>query len=64
MSVYNYPSFPLGMGNHDFGDFPVILKAGQQAPDGEAINASDGSKVKLSDFWKKGPMVIEFGSIT
>ena len=52
------------MDSHDFGNFPTILKAGQQAPDGEVINVSDGSKVKLSDFWKKGPVVIEFGSIT
>ena len=64
MSVYNYPSFPQDMDNHDFGNFPTILKAGQQAPDGEVINVADGSKVKLSDFWKKGPVVIEFGSIT
>ena len=39
-------------------------KPGQPAPDGELTNAMTGERVKLSDLWRKGHLVIEFGSIT
>ena len=64
MSDYNYPSFPLEMDGDDFANFPSVLKVGGPAPDGELTNAGDGSHVRLSDYWRNGPLVIEFGSIT
>ena len=64
MTDYNYPSFPLEMDGDDFANFPNVLKVGGPAPDGELTNASDGSRVRLSDYWRNGPLVIEFGSIT
>lgn len=64
MSDYNYVNFPLDMTSNDFNVFPTILRAGEQAPDGELINAATGETVKLSDYWSNGPVMIEFGSIT
>ncbi len=64
MSEYNYASFPLDMCAEDFPRFRSILKVGQPAPDGDLVNAGDGSAVRLSDYWGRGPLVIEFGSIT
>ena len=62
--ISNYVDFPLDGDGEDFANFPDVIKVGQQAPDGELIDASDGSTVRLSDYWKKGVLVIEFGSIT
>ena len=63
-AVYNYAEFPPSMGNSDFAGFKnAEPRVGQQAPDFEAI-LLDGPKVRLSDFISKGPVVIEFGSIT
>ena len=64
MSEYNYASFPLDMSADEFGAFADLNRAGRKAPDGELVDASDGSRVRLSDFWSKGPLMIEFGSIT
>ena len=64
MREYNYASFPLDMCDEDFQRFPDFLKVGQPSPDGELIDARDGSVVRLSDYWSSGPLVIEFGSIT
>jgi len=64
MSDYNYPGFPLEMDGDDFANFPRVLKIGGQAPDGELVDASDGRHVRLSDYWRTGPLVMEFGSIT
>ena len=64
MGEYNYPSFPLDMCMEDFHRFPEVLKVGQAAPDGDLIDAADGSVVRLSDRWISGAVVIEFGSIT
>jgi hypothetical protein len=64
MRVYNYPSFPLNMGREDFERFPEAAHAGAKAPDGELIDARDGSRVRISDFWSASVTVLEFGSIT
>ncbi len=64
MSDYNYASFPLTMSDEDFARFPGLMKAGDPAPDGELVDAADGRAVKLSDYWREGPLVVEFGSIT
>jgi hypothetical protein len=52
------------MDMEDFERFPGVLKAGEPAPDGELVNAADGRRVRLSECWRSGPVVMEFGSIT
>lgn len=61
---YNYPSFPLDMEEDVFQAFPHALKVGQPAPDGEAVSLAGGDRVRLSDLWRQGMLVLEFGSIT
>lgn len=62
MDEYNYSSFPLS--EDVFERFPAIRKVGTPAPDGELTDANTGRRVRLSDYWRSGPVVIEFGSIT
>ena len=64
MDEYNYESFPLKMSGGEFSAFPDVLKAGKKAPDGLLVDAATGENVRLSDYWRKGPVVIEFGSRT
>ena len=62
---YNYTSFPLDMDMASFIGFRDSAPGpGEAAPDGELTNAETGERVKLSDLWKQGHLVIEFGSIT
>lgn len=61
---YNYAGFPLDMDGIDFATFPSVLKVGERAPNGELVDAATGEAVKLSHYWRSGPLVIEFGSIT
>ena len=63
--AYNYRTFPLDLDMPYFAAFrDGAPKPGQPAPDGEITNAMTGERVKLSDLWRKGHLVIEFGSIT
>ncbi len=64
MQNYNYPNFPPVTDEDDFASFPNILKVGQRAPDGELVDAASGDASRLSDYWKRGALVVEFGSIT
>ena len=64
MSEYNYAQFPLDMDMQDFEAFPDVLKVGDRAPNGDLIEAATGETVRLSKYWRSGPCVIEFGSIT
>ena len=64
MSEYNYTSFPLDMEMPDFERFPEVSRAGSKAPDGELVDARSGETVRLSALWRKGPLILEFGSIT
>ena len=62
---YNYRSFPLDLDGSYFKGFrDGAPRPGQPAPDGELTNAMTGERVKLSDLWRQGHLVIEFGSIT
>ncbi|HAL47593.1 MAG: hypothetical protein FI707_06020 [SAR202 cluster bacterium] len=63
-SAYNYEIFPLDMTDDEFTAFPDVLKTGAKAPDGVLIDVATGESVRLSDYWKNGPVLIEFGSIT
>ena len=64
MTEYNYASFPLDMEMRDFEAFPEALTVGGRAPSGDVIDAASGEPVRLSRYWRSGPCVIEFGSIT
>ena len=64
MAKYNYDKFPLNMTADEFTNFPDFLHVGQKAPDGELTDAATGERVELSDYWKNGLLVVEFGSIT
>ena len=64
MRTYNYESFPLDLDMPDFDAFPGVLTVGSRAPGGELIDAATGETVKLSRYWRSGPAVLEFGSIT
>lgn len=64
MDVYNYPVFPENMDAEAFEAFPGLLKVGQAAPDAEVTRLQDGARVKLSEYWSRKYLVIEFGSFT
>jgi hypothetical protein len=65
ISEYNYTSFPLDLDMPKFKGFRENAPSpGDSAPDGDLTNAMTGEQVKLSDLWKKGHLVIAFGSIT
>ncbi|HVB11265.1 MAG TPA: hypothetical protein VNM16_12985 [Bacillota bacterium] len=63
--MYNYPSFPLDMDNAYFAAFRGSAPAaGDPAPDGTVTVLATSVRRHLSDFWRDGPLVIEFGSFT
>ena len=66
-TAYNYERFDVyvesGEDEREFGAFPNLLHAGEQAPDGE-LSALDGDRVRLSALWAQQPVVLEFGSFT
>jgi hypothetical protein len=58
---YNYGDF---VGSDDFLSFRKQLQAGSSAPDFEGTLLDTGKTVTLSDYWKRGDLLIEFGSLT
>lgn len=62
MMDYNYASFPADMDMATFNGFRDHIRPGMKAPDGELTDAATGERVRLSDFWKGGPLIVEFGS--
>jgi hypothetical protein len=66
-TAYNYERFDVyvesGEDECEFGAFPNVLHAGEQAPDGE-LTLLDGNRVRLSELWAQHPVVLEFGSFT
>lgn len=58
---YNYEEF---VGSEDFMAFRTILSAGERAPDFDAVLLKTGELVRLSDYWKKADVLLEFGSVT
>ena len=57
---YNYRDFV----SSDFLPFRTHLPVGSSAPDFQAILLETGQAVRLSDYWKKNDLVVEFGSLT
>jgi len=60
---YNYAHF-LEVGGPEFAAFPTFLRVGEAAPDGEVTRLDDRARVRLSEYWRSTPLVIEFGSVT
>ena len=58
---YNYTVF---VGSKNFMDFRTVLPVGSSAPDLQATLLETGEPVKLSEYWKKGDVLVEFGSFT
>ena len=57
---YNYSEFV----GSDFLPFRTYLPVGSWAPDFQAILLETGQPIRLSDYWKKSDLLIEFGSLT
>ena len=57
---YNYRDFV----GSDFLPFRTHLPVGSSAPDFQAILMETGRAVRLSDYWKRHDLVVEFGSLT
>ena len=68
MSTYNYETFDgyveRGDDTREFGAFSTRLHPGEQAPSAALTRLEDGTAIELSDFWRKKPLVMEFGSYT
>ena len=66
-AAYNYELFDAyvesGKDEREFGAFPNMHHAGDQAPDGE-LKLLDGERVRLSELWSRQGVVLEFGSFT
>lgn len=61
---YNYADFVMAREEPHFAAFRRRLHVGEKAPDGPLLRLGDGNPVRLSDYWREGPVVIEFGSFT
>jgi hypothetical protein len=58
---YNYSVF---VGSEEFIAFRTLLPVGSSAPDFQATLLENGQPMKLSEYWKKRDVLIEFGSLT
>ena len=58
---YNYSVF---VGSEEFLAFRTLLPVGSSAPDFEAHLLDTAHPVKLSEYWKSGDVLLEFGSFT
>ena len=61
VETYNYPAF---VGGTDFLSFRTQLPVGSKAPDFTGIRLENGQPAQLSDYWRDGDLLIEFGSLT
>ena len=61
LEKYNYSVF---VGSDDFMDFRTLVPVGSSAPDFQATLLETGLPVKLSEYWKRNDVLIEFGSFT
>ena len=67
-TAYNYPRFDeyvaAGGDVSDEDAFRASPSAGQLAPDFTLSRLGDRASVRLSDWWRTRPLVMEFGSFT
>ena len=64
MDTYNRSTFPLDMEDEAMNAWPALHTAGDRAPGGQLIDAHTGEEINLASLWRRGPLVIEFGSFT
>jgi hypothetical protein len=60
LETYNYSEFT----GSDFLPFRTHLPVGSRAPDFSALLLDTSRNIRLSDYWKNGDVLIEFGSLT
>jgi hypothetical protein len=58
---YNYSVF---VGSEEFVAFRTLLPVGSSALDFQATLLESGRPIRVSEYWKKGDVLIEFGSLT
>ena len=58
---YNYAVF---VGSEEYMAFRMLMQVGSPAADFNATLLETGETVRLSDYWKKNDVLIEFGSLT
>lgn len=58
---YNYATF---RGQEDFVGLARAHHVGERAPDAILTRLDDGDEVRLSDLWRDGHVILEFGSFT
>jgi hypothetical protein len=56
---YNYAIF---RGQEDFAGLARAHHVGERAPDATLTRLDDGGAVRLSDLWRAGNVILEFGS--
>ena len=65
---YNYSRFDqyvaTGGDAADEAAFWNSPRAGEEAADFALVRFGDGARVMLSELWRSGPLVMEFGSFT
>ncbi len=61
---YNYADFILRREIPLFEAFREQMHVGDGAPDFDLTLLDDGKRVRLSDYWTEGALVVEFGSFT
>lgn len=62
--TYNYECFPEDLDAESFKGFATAAPVGTEAPSGELVDLGTGETVTLASLWKKGPLILEFGSIS
>jgi hypothetical protein len=60
----NYAIFPPEDDVEAFAGFAQYLRVGERAPDPVLVDLESGQKIRLSGFTRRGPTVVEFGSLT
>jgi hypothetical protein len=61
---YNYSTFPYEGMAQDFAAWTGTLPVAGPAPDFEAVQLDTRQCVRLSDFTRDTPVLVEFGSLT
>jgi hypothetical protein len=61
---YNYAIFPPADDVEAFDGFADHLRVGERAPDPVLVDLETGQETRLSEYTRRGPTVVEFGSLT